>query len=120
MFVLVTLKDTVRIHPSKFNVPLQQALTDEINDRLANKVIVNVGLCITFYDIVHLGQSFLFQGDGASHTQVTFRYVVFRPFVGETLIGRIKSSTREGIRVSLGFFEDILITETLLQEPKRL
>lgn len=120
MFVLVTLKDTIRIPPNKFDVPMKQALTDEINERLANKVIVDVGLCITFYDIVKLGESFLFQGDGASHTVVTFRYIVFRPFVGETILGKIKSSTREGIRVTLGFFEDILITESLLQEPKRL
>lgn len=43
-----------------------------------------------------------------------FRLVVFRPFVGEVLVGRIMASTHKGIRVSLEFFDDIFIPDNLL------
>jgi len=45
---------------------------------------------------------------------VTFRLIVFRPFKGEILTGRISSSTPAGIKVRLDFFEDILIPGYLL------
>eukprot|EP00955_Chlamydomonas_euryale_P067610 359882-Chlamydomonas_euryale.AAC.2 len=49
------------------------------------------------------------------HRQVRFRLVVFRPFVGEVLVGQLKSCSREGLRVSLGFFDDILVPDYMLQ-----
>ena len=120
MFVLVTLKETVRIPPPKLHLPLQEAITEDLNDKLANKVIVDVGLCITLYDILHVSESFLRHGDPAAHVHATFRFVVFRPFVGETLVGKVRACSREGVHVSLGFFDNILIPPEYLQEPRKL
>ncbi|KAL9912045.1 RNA polymerase III subunit H isoform 2-T5 [Glossina fuscipes fuscipes] len=85
MFVLAELKDTVRISPDQFNLKLLEAVRDEINRKLANKVLLNVGLCIALKDVVSLKDSFILPGDGASHTEVVFRYIVFRPPVGNVL-----------------------------------
>ena len=41
--------------------------------------------------------------------------VVFKPFVGEVLIGKIRSCTEEGLSVSLTFFDDIFIPAHCLQ-----
>lgn len=35
--------------------------------------------------------------------------IVFRPFKGEVMIGRIRSSTPAGINVRTDFFEDIFV-----------
>ncbi len=35
--------------------------------------------------------------------------MVFKPFVGEVLIGKIRSCTEEGLNISLTFFDDIFI-----------
>ncbi|XP_060562211.1 DNA-directed RNA polymerase III subunit RPC8-like [Ruditapes philippinarum] len=64
-------------------------------------------------------ESFIFPGDGAHHTIVQFRYVVFRPFVDEILLGKIKSCSKEGVCVSMGFFDDILIPADSMQDPTR-
>lgn len=69
MFILVKLSDTIRIAPDQFNVPQVEAISEELNSRLANKVIVNVGLCICLHNIVKVGESFLYHGDGASHAK---------------------------------------------------
>ena len=60
-----------------------------------------------------------FEGDGASHTKVRFRMLVFRPHMEEVLIGKIKSCSKEGVHVSLEFFDDILIPAESLQHPSR-
>ena len=65
------------------------------------QVVLNVGLCIALFDITSLGDSYIFPGDGASHTRVTFRYVVFRPFLEEILEGVIKSANADGMQGKL-------------------
>lgn len=73
-----------------------------------------MGLCIILHDIIHVGDSYIFPGDGASHTKgngqrsglhfhhivksVQFRFVVFRPFIDEILVGKIRSCSSEGVR----------------------
>jgi DNA-directed RNA polymerase III subunit RPC8 len=61
------------------------------------QVVLNVGLCIALYDITKLEDSYIFPGDGAAHTKVHFRYVVFRPFMEEVIIGKIRSCSRDGV-----------------------
>ncbi|XP_072530648.1 DNA-directed RNA polymerase III subunit RPC8 isoform X1 [Salminus brasiliensis] len=119
MFVVVEMVDTVRIPPWTFHRQLNDAIAEELNKKLANKVVYNVGLCICLYDITKLEDSYIFPGDGASHTKVHFRYVVFHPFLDEILVGKIKYCSQEGVHVSLGFFDDIVIPPESLQQPAK-
>lgn len=82
-------------------------------------MVLNVGLCIALHDILKLDESFIIPGDGASHTRVKFRYIVFRPFIEEIILGKIRSCSQEGVHITLGFFDDILIPPTALQHPSK-
>ena len=119
MFVLSKLSSIVRLEPKSFNRPLPDALSEALNAKLANKVVKDVGLVISLYDILHIGESHIMAGDGASHTKVTFRVLVFRPFIEEVLIGKIKSSNKNGLMLNLGFFDDIFVPAEALQQPCR-
>ncbi|XP_076305647.1 RNA polymerase III subunit H isoform X2 [Tachypleus tridentatus] len=90
MFCLAEMCDNVRVPPWLFHLKLNMAVSEELNKKLANKVVTNVGLCIALYDVLRLEDSYIFPGDGASHT-----------------------------KVSLGFFDDILIPPDSLQHPSR-
>jgi DNA-directed RNA polymerase III subunit RPC8 len=92
-------------------------LIEQIEAKYANKIILNVGLGILFYDFLHIGEPYLYPGSGSSIQIVRFRLVVFRPFVGEVLVGRVISSNKESVKVSLDFFDDIIIPHTQLQHP---
>jgi DNA-directed RNA polymerase III subunit RPC8 len=119
MFVLVELRDTVTIAPSQFNQKLHDAVTYALNKKFANKVIHKVGLCIALWDIVKMEDSYIFPLDGSSHTVVHFRFIVFRPFIDEVLVGTLTGSSSEGVHVSLGFFDDIFIPSERLKDPSR-
>ncbi|XP_014670609.1 PREDICTED: DNA-directed RNA polymerase III subunit RPC8-like [Priapulus caudatus] len=119
MFVLTDMTDVVKVPPWMFNLKLNEAVEQELNKKFANKVVHKLGLCIALYDISKLEDSHVFPGDGSSHTKVHFRCVVFRPFMDEVVVGKIRSSSKEGVYVSLGFFDDILIPSDSLQHPSR-
>ncbi|KAK9910879.1 hypothetical protein M0R45_034816 [Rubus argutus] len=44
-----------------------------------------------------------------SRVQVVFTLIMFRPFVGEIVTAKVIDSTADGLRLSLGFFDDICI-----------
>lgn len=72
MFVLTRLSDVIPVAPDLFDADYTQVLTEEIDRKYANKVIADVGLCVTMYDFVHIGDAFVHPSDGTSHSQGTF------------------------------------------------
>ncbi|KAL8586188.1 hypothetical protein ACOMHN_057750 [Nucella lapillus] len=119
MFLLAAMKDTVRIPPNMLTSDTTDVIIHILNKKFANKVVHNIGLCIALWDIEEYGKTFIYPGDGATHTLVHFRYVVFRPFIDEILTGKVKSCTKEGIHVSMGFFDDIFIPGDALIFPSK-
>lgn len=44
------------------------------------------------------GESFILPGDSGHHTKVEFHFVVFRPFMEQVLVGKIKNCNREYVQ----------------------
>ena len=77
---------------------------------------------ISLYDVVDVRDAYIFPGDlkdsqGDAACTVIFRLVVFRPRIGELILGRVHASTPMGLQVSLGFFQDVTIPAIQLREP---
>ena len=85
--------------------------------KFSNRILLNVGLCVTFYDFISIGDPYLYPGEGSAMQIVKFRMVVFRPFIGEIMTGKLVGSSKEGLKISVEFFEGILIPAALLQAP---
>ena len=91
-----------------------EAITAALNEKYPNRVVPQLGLCIALYDIVAVGEAQIHPGSAAHHTHVEFRLVVFRPFVGEVLEGTIIGCDEAGLRVSMGFFDNIHVPRHLI------
>lgn len=123
MFILTTLEDEVALHPSRFAQDRHiEEIRCMIEDKYVDRVISDVGLVVSLYDIVSVRDAYIFPGDlkdsqGDAACTVQFRVVVFRPKVNELLIGRIVNSTPMGLQVSLGFFQDVSIPANQLRSP---
>jgi DNA-directed RNA polymerase III subunit RPC8 len=119
MFKLYELEDCARVLPHLF-VDEVAAITTFINSKYCNKVIPNEGLCIVLYDILHVSQGRVHPGDGSAYYRVRFRFVVFSVFIGEVIQGRIIRSNADGIVVSLGFFQNVLLHSSVLSASPRI
>ena len=51
MFVMAELKSTIKVAPEVFIKGLPEVSKQELNKKLANKVLHNVGLCIAFREV---------------------------------------------------------------------
>jgi len=118
MFVLMTVADTICIPPHMFVQPTLTSVHSEIETKYPNRVLMDAGLVICRYgDALEVGDGVLVAGDGAAHHEVVFRLIIFRPFVDEVLVGTVAESTEEGVRVTLGFFDDVWIPGPRMQKP---
>jgi len=109
MYIIVTIADLIQISPQDFEKRSAQAIEDNINTKYADKVIHRIGLCVALYDILQTSEGLIGHGTGIVNVNVDFRMIVFRPFKGEILMGKILSSSDMGIRISMGFFDDIFV-----------
>ncbi|CBI32328.3 hypothetical protein VitviT2T_009366 [Vitis vinifera] len=117
MFFLSLIEHTLRLPPHLLDLPLNEAIKGELESLFLDKVLANLGLCISVYDIRSIDGGFVFPGDGASTYTVEFRLVMFRPFVGEIITAKLKESDANGLQLSLGFFDDIYIPVHLMPNP---
>ena len=53
----------------------------------------------------------------SSRTYIKFRFIVFRPFIREVLVGKVRSCSREGLRLTVGFFDDIFVPKKYIPTP---
>ncbi|XP_038713986.1 DNA-directed RNA polymerase III subunit RPC8-like [Tripterygium wilfordii] len=119
MFYLSLIKHKLRLPPHLLSLPLEDAIKSVLQDMFLDKVIANLGLCISVYDIRGIKGGIIFPGDGASTYTVKFRLLVFRPFVGEIISAKLKEADANGLRLSVGFFDDIYVPVHLLPNPSR-
>ena len=120
MFILVELEDTVRIRAEDFG-DVRLALRTELARHYTHRVLNDVGLVIGVHDILDMGDPFVcMAADGTAQVTLRFRAVVFRPALGETVVGKVFACTPEGIQVSLDFTTAVFIPSTSLPTPSKL
>lgn len=117
MFVLATLKDKVKVEPEFFQDDMSNPVISEIQRRYSNKVIADVGLCICVHQVLEMGDMYIYASEGAAYIVTVFNMVVFRPFADEVLCGSIHSITEAGMKVSVGFYDEIFVPAHRLPSP---
>lgn len=94
MFFLTALEDELRVLPQDLAKTPQAAVTEVIEQRYLDKALPDLGLAVTVYDIQSIEGGFIYPNDGAAYFKVQFRLVIFRPFPGEIIQGKLKSCNR--------------------------
>lgn len=115
MYILSELTDTFEVEPSKLNFVLAN-LIDQINTKYQNKMIENKGIGVVLYDIVTMKNTHIEISTGNTHYLVTFRFVIFQPFVDEIIEGKVLRSLPTGIQVTLNFTDSVFIDQCYFPE----
>ena len=102
MYSIVTVKDVVRIPPSQFNKPIEEAAMVHLRKQHENVLDRDIGLMIAVIDIDDIGQGRLMPGDGATYHAVTYRVLVFKPLRGELVEGNVVELMDFGAFIRMG------------------
>lgn len=113
MFILYEVLTNVDIPAEFLSENFREAVTDKIESQYIGKIIKDEGVCIALYQLQI--QETEVKEEGLS-CKCLGSFVVFKPFLGEVLTGKIKDCNHEGITVSLNFI-DAFIPYSNLAEP---
>jgi len=117
MFQLTTIRDTIRLHPAHL---IDQYMRDHIrvyiHKKYCNRIIRSIGLAVAVFCIDKIGEAFLPPGDGGAHIKTTFQMLMWRPQVGELIVGKVYACDATGILVTVGFFANIFVPQSQFNE----
>ena len=119
MFVLVLLKDTLRIATedvTQLQSDVLQRIRFELHDKYCNKVIPDLGLCIVVHSIIAYDEPQLFHTDPCPYVRCTFRLVVWQPTNNEIITAKITTTDATKIVLSVDFFDNIIIKASQLPQ----
>ncbi|KAL7722233.1 DNA-directed RNA polymerase III subunit RPC8 [Entamoeba marina] len=110
MYIVTHLVDSFKIPPARLDHILQ-CVIGEINSKYQNKMIEGKGIGVMLYDIEKIHDGVIQIGTGDVYYDVAFNYVVFKPFQGEVIEGKVLRSLSSGIQVTLGFTDSVFIDQ---------
>lgn len=116
MFVLLKMRENVKLSPQRMRQGFIPAIRQALGSKYCNRIVPKNGLCIAVFDVLEAGDPYVHPGhDASAHVNVLFRLLLFRPQLGEILEGVVRSSSEEGVRVTLQFYDDILIPPMMMK-----
>ncbi|OGD56475.1 DNA-directed RNA polymerase [Candidatus Bathyarchaeota archaeon RBG_13_52_12] len=116
MFNLITLKDTIRISPSKFNQPLDAAAYEELRGKYEGLVDEDLGYVISVIKVEVNPIGRIVPGDGGTHHQVTFSIMTFFPQLQEIVEGEVVEVADFGTFLRIGPVDALLHVSQLMDD----
>jgi DNA-directed RNA polymerase subunit E' len=116
MFNLITLKDTIRISPSKFDKPLDNAAYEELRGKYEGLVDEDLGYVISVIKVEVNPVGRIVPGDGGTHHQVTFSIMTFFPQLQEIVEGEVVEVADFGTFLRIGPVDALLHVSQLMDD----
>jgi DNA-directed RNA polymerase subunit E' len=114
MFYIKEIEDYIRVSPEYFAMPVNEAISKQLQINYKNKIHKDIGIIIGILDIVSIGEGVIIPGDGAAYYKSTFRILTFVPEMQELIFGEIEEITNFGAFINLGAMKGMIhISQTM-------
>ena len=114
MFYKIELKDHIRVPPSLFNLPLEEAVVKRIKAKYSGFISKELGIVIDVSGVKGIGGGVIIPGDGASYYDISFELLIFRPEMQEIVLGKIKDIAEFGAFINIGPIDGMIhISQTM-------
>jgi DNA-directed RNA polymerase subunit E' len=116
MFNKVTMRDTIRIDPTRFGYPLEDAALEELRSKYEGLVDDDLGYVISVIDLKvnHVGR--ILPGDGGTHHHVVFDILTFYPELQEVVEGEVVEVADFGTFLRIGPVDALLHVSQLMDD----
>jgi len=116
MFKLITLEDTIRIPPEKFNQPLETVTFEQLKSKYEGMIDEELGYVIAVTEIQVNPVGKIIPGDGATYHKTVFSILAFFPKIQEIVEGEVVEIADFGAFVRVGPIDALLHVSQLLDD----
>jgi DNA-directed RNA polymerase subunit E' len=116
MFNKVTMRDTIRIDPTRFGYPLEDAALEELRSKYEGLVDDDLGYVISVIDLKVNPVGRILPGDGGTHHHVIFDILTFYPELQEVVEGEVVEVADFGTFLRIGPVDALLHVSQLMDD----
>ena len=114
MFYKVELEDHIRVPPSSFGIPLEEAMVSMIKHKYDGYISRDLGIVIDVLDVKEIGDGVIIPGDGAQYYKVSFELITYEPEMQEVVLGSIRDIADFGVFMTIGPMEGMIhVSQTM-------
>ncbi|ALL00169.1 DNA-directed RNA polymerase subunit E' [Pyrodictium delaneyi] len=124
LYMIYRVRDTVRIPPSLFGKPLEEAALQVLTEKYVGYVHPDMGIIVAIFDVKVKEEGRIIPGDGATYHESEYSVLAFRPQVKEVVEGIVVNAQQYGLWVNLGPVEGFahvtqLMDDRVVFDPQR-
>jgi DNA-directed RNA polymerase subunit E' len=116
MYKIVTVSDTVRVPPKRFNEDLNMVITQELESMVVGKVDKVLGVVLAVTDIGEVGEGKIILGDGAVYYKAKFKILSYQPIQNEVVEGSITEVTEFGAFCNFGPMDGLIHVSQITED----
>ena len=114
MYEIITLRDKVRVEPSKLEEDRKEAVTDIIRKNYIGKTIEDKALLIGLIGIDSIEEGIIIPNDASIYYDTIFRMLAYLPTLHETVKGQVVEVSKIGAIVNIGPIDGLVhISQTM-------
>jgi DNA-directed RNA polymerase subunit E' len=119
LYVVYRVRDIIRIPPSLFDLPLEEAARRVLVDRYVGYVDPELGVIVAVYNIKVSEYGRILPGDGATYHESEFDVLAYKPVLKEVVEGVVVNVPDFGLFVSLGPIDAFIHRTQIVDEELR-
>ncbi len=116
MFNKITMNDTIRIDPTRFGQPLEDAAYEELREKYEGLVDEELGYVISVVNLTVNPVGRIIPGDGGTHHPVKFSILTFFPELQEVMEGEVVEVADFGTFLRIGPVDALLHVSQLMDD----
>jgi len=116
MYKLLEVEDKVKVHPSKFNLAVKDAIKATLQEKYEGTVNKQLGVVLSIDSIEDTKEGIILPEDGSIHYPTRFKLVVYQPEVQEVVAGEIIDVTEFGVFVRFGPVDGMIHVSQLMND----
>ena len=116
MFKILNVKDEVRVPPVKFDLELDNAVKESLQDQIEGKINADIGVFLVVTDILSVGDGKIIPEDGAIYYPVEFKILIYKPELNEIVTGEVVDVTEFGAFTRIGPLDALVHVSQIMDD----
>jgi len=116
MFKIVDVKDEVRVPPTKFDLELEEAVKQSLEEAIEGKIHPDFGVFLAVTEVKKIGEGKIIPEDGAVYYPVEYKALLYRPEVNEIVLGEVVDVTEFGAFTRIGPLDALIHVSQIMDD----
>ena len=116
MYKILTVEDTVRVPPKRFDEDLKAAIVSEFGNMVAGRIDKTIGIILAVVNVDEISEGKIIMGDGAIYYNATFDILAYQPLISEVVEGSVTEITEFGAFINFGPMDGLVHVSQITED----